>query len=79
MPMYRVTFQGNFMDPHSGQLHDAGIIYEGRGNSGPPEPAGSITNRALVEASSSSEAIRLFSDALGSNLHQFGNLRAEPA
>ena len=79
MPMYRITFEGTFMDRHSGQLHDAGITYEGRGNAGPPHPSGAILHRALVKAGSSADALRLFSDALGPNLHHFGNLRAAPA
>ena len=78
MPMYRVTFLGVFMDRHSGQLHDAGILYEGYENAGPPSAGGRI-HKALVEAGSSADAIRIFSDALGPNLPQFANLRAEPA
>jgi len=79
MPMFRVTFQGVFMDLHSAQLHDAGILYEGYENAGPPQPAGARVHKALVEAESSADATRVFGDALGSNLNQFGNLRAEPA
>lgn len=77
--MFRLTFQGVFMDRHSAQLHDAGILYEGYENAGPPHPAGARIHKALVEAESSADATRTFGNTLGSNLSQFENLRAEPA